>query len=369
MRRRRLIGLAGAALLAEACGRGPEIAEPPQPHELDRIAGALVDGGVLADGIPAIDDPDFDRLDAVSLLQGTVFAQHVGEYDDADVVDALVGPDGVPRVYPRWITVWHEVVNDVVARERVAITYCPLTGSTLVLSGRLSGTDGTTFGVSGRIFNSNLVLFDRDSQSMWPQLLGVAVNGPRRGERLRQLPWAVTTTLGRWKARFPRSLVLTAITGWRRPYGTWPYGRDYDTNDQVVFPLTARDARFPPKQLVYGVARPTEDGARVAAVALDKAAALRRRVTTFELDGAPFVALADEELQVARVFRAELKGRRLTFGAQEGSVTDRETGSRWSYMGIALGGELASERLEQVAAPEVFWFAWYAAYPRTAVVA
>lgn len=367
MRRRRLLGMAGALALAQACARAPAN-DPPQPHELDRVATAIVDGGEREDGIPAIDHPDHQRIDLASDIPVTVFSQHVGEYDDADIVDAFLGPDGIPRAYPRWITVWHEVVNDVLAGRPVAITYCPLTGSTLVFSGFLAGGPTTTFGVSGRIYNSNLVLFDREGRSRWPQLLGVAVDGPRKGERLRQLPLAVTTTLGRWKARYPRSLVLTPLTGWRRPYRTWPYGHDYDQNDRILFPLTARDERYPPKQLILGVARPTEDG-RIAAAAIEKGAALRRGVTMFDLDGVPFVALADEALAVARVFRANAGGRRLTFRAQDGAVVDHETGSRWSYMGIALSGPMRTERLEQVPAPEVFWFAWYASYPRTTVIA
>lgn len=366
MRRRRLLGMAGALALAQACARAPAD-DPPQPHELDRVASAIVDGGEREDGIPAIDHPDHQRLDLASDIPVTVFSQHVGEYDDADVVDALVGPDGIPRAYPRWITVWHEVVNDVLADQPVAITYCPLTGSTLVFSGRLARAS-TTFGVSGRIYNNNLVLFDRETSSIWPQLLGVAVDGPRKGERLRQLPLAVTTTLGRWKTRFPRSLVLTPLTGWRRPYRTWPYGRDYDQNDRVLFPLTARDGRYPPKQPIVGVTRPLEGG-RIAAAAIEKSAAVRRGVTTFELDGVPFVVLADEALAVVRVFRAEAGGRRLTFRAQDEAVVDHETGSRWSYMGIALSGPMGTERLEQVPAPEVFWFAWFATYPRTTVIA
>jgi hypothetical protein len=368
MRRRRLLGLTGAALIAHACGPVVSAADPPQPHELDRVAAALLEGGQRADGIPAIDVPDYDRVDTVSDLPATVFTQHVGEYEDEDVVDALVGADGVPRAYPRWITVWHEVVNEVIAHEPIAITYCPLTGSSLVFSGRIPGTAGSTFGVSGRIFNNNLVVFDRETRSLWPQLLGIAVDGPRKGRRLEALPLAVTTTLGRWKARFPRSLVLTPLTGWRRPYRAWPYGRDYDESDRILFPVTARDGRLPAKHRVVGVARWTEEG-RTAAAAIDKAAALGRGVTMFDLDRVPHVALADDGLQVLRVYRAEAGGQRLTFRNENGATVDRETGSRWSYMGIALSGPLATERLEQVTAPEVFWFAWYAAYPRTALIA
>ncbi len=359
--------MAGAAALAQACDLGRAGAAPPEPHDLDAVAAAIIDGGERPDGIPAIDYADYDPVGVTSVPR-TSLSQHVGEYDDEDVVDALLGPDGVPRAYPRWITVWHEIVNDVFADQPVAITYCPLTSSSLVFSGRLARATDTTFGVSGRILNSNLVLLDRATRSSWPQLLGVAVDGPRKGERLRPIPTLVTTTLGRWRARFPRSLVLTPLTGWLRPYGTWPYGRDYDRDDRILFPLTTRDARFLPKQLVLGVARAT-DGGRIAAAAIDKAAALSRSVTTLELDGMPFVALGDADLAVVRVFRSEAGGRRLTLRADGRAIVDRETGSHWSYMGIAVDGALATERLEQVAAPEVFWFAWYAAYPRTAVIA
>jgi hypothetical protein len=342
-------------------------APPPAPRssdreDLDALASALVDGGQRIDGIPAIDFPDYEVVGAPLLPRTTFLTPHSGEYEDDDVIDAVMPADGQPRAYPRFITVWHEIVNETFAGEPVSITYCPLTGSTLAFSGRLSGGAHSSFGVSGRILNSNLVMFDRETLSFWPQLLGTAVSGRRKGERLRQLPLTVSTTLGRWKARFPNTLVLTTLTGKLRPYRTWPYGNDYDRNDTIVFPLAARDDRMLPKRVVYGVGGP------IAAVALDKEAALRRGVTMIDLGGEPFVALADDGLQAVRVFRATLAGRRLTFASIPGGTADRETGSTWSYMGVAIDGPLVTERLDQVPAPEVFWFAWYAFYPHTSVI-
>lgn len=351
-----------AATAAYGCRSLPAQQPASAPPDLDAIAAAMVDGGQRLDGIPAIDHPYYDVIGAEQLPR-TVFTPHVGDPSDDDVVDALVPPDGLPRAYPRFITVWHEVVNDTFAGEPVSITYCPLTGSTLVFSGRLSGGVASTFGVSGRILHSNLVMFDRETTSFWPQLLGVAVDGPRKAERLRQLPLAVTTTVGRWRARFPRTRVLTTLTGSLRPYRTWPYGSEYDRDATILFPVPTPDDRFPPKRVMYGVA----DNA--AAAAVDKTAALERGVTMFELAGQPHVAIADAELQAVRVFRARAGGRWLDFDPHPVAAVDRQTGSRWSYMGIATAGELSGERLEQLPAPEVFWFAWHAFYPRTLVIA
>ncbi len=351
-----------AATAAYGCRALPAREPAPGPPDLDAIAAAIVEGGQRLDGIPAIDHPFYDVVGAEQLPR-TVFTPHVGLGSDDDLVDALVAPGGVPHAYPRFITVWHEVVNESFAGEPVSITYCPLTGSTLVFSGRLAGDVGSTFGVSGRILHSNLVMFDRESTSFWPQLLGVAVSGPRKGQKLHQLPLAVTTTLGRWRARFPRTLVLTTLTGSLRPYGSWPYGSEYDRDGTLLFPVPKGDDRFAPKHVFYGVTSGD------AAAAVDKAAALERGVIMFEVGGRAHVAIADAALQAVRVFRAQAGPRELTLEPYPAGATDRETGSRWSYMGIAIGGELGGERLEQVPGPEVFWFAWHAFHPQTLVVA
>ena len=202
-------------------------------------------------------------------------------------------------------------------------------------------------------------MYDRDSASFWPQLLGIAVEGDRKGERLTELPIGITTTYGRWKRRYPDTAVL--LPAGARPYGTWPYG-DYDSNRSIMFPIEARDERYHPKKVVIGV--------RVgdAALAIAKEEFLRRGVENVELGGTPLVALADTELQTIRVFRRGTGRGTLRFAMRDGAVVDEQTGSRWDVEGRATGGELANTALERLSAFDVQWFAWFAFYPKTAVL-
>lgn len=313
--RRHFLAVAGAAL-ATACAPGVgsssgDAATGSGGDELDRISQAITAGGPPPDGIPPIEDPMYIPV-----------AEASRQWRDTAVVDAFT-IDGQHRAYPRLITVWHEIVNETAGGKPISITYCPLTGSTVVFSGQLANDRVTTFGTSGMLYNSNLVMYDRATDSMWPQLLGIAVRGQRRGERLHEIGGAVTTTLGRWKARFPSGVVLSRETGRARAYGTWPYG-DYETSERLIFPVGATDARFPNKKIVVGV--------RVndAALAIPKTEFAARREATFVLGGRRLVARHDRELDAVRVF-------------------DEVSG-------------------EPVSAYDVMWFAWYAFNPRTEVL-
>src|SRR5262245_59589288 len=166
MRRRRLL-LVSTAALAAACA--PRVDLPPskaavsaQPDDLDESSHMITSGGPPPDGIPPVEKPAYIST-----------AEASKQWNDDALVDAFV-IDGQPRAYVRFITVWHEIVNEAVGGKPITITYCPLTGSTLVFSGVLADGRATTFGTSGMLYNSNLVMYDRATQSMWPQLLGVA---------------------------------------------------------------------------------------------------------------------------------------------------------------------------------------------------
>lgn len=360
--RRRSLAWAFAATATAACGPlfPPSASQPPE-EDLDALAARLVYGGAQQDQIRPIDLPDFDPADAVPLPATTLTPGSAAPEDD-DVVDAFIGPDRRARAYPRLVTVWHEVVNDVVADIPITLSFCPLTGSTVVFSGVLPDGSGTSFGTSGELLDSNLVMWDRASRSKWPQLLGTAVAGDRKGTRLQEIPGVVTTTYGRWRARFPQTGYLTTLTGSLRAYGTSPYG-DYDRSDRIIFPVARSDGRMHPKALVYGVRE------RGAALAITKERALRERITAFDLGGEPLVAIADPDLAAIRVFRRRLGSQTVELRAEGGGIVDAETSSRWSYAGVATEGELARQRLEPVNTFEVFWFAWYAFHPRTAVIA
>ncbi|HEV8672227.1 MAG TPA: DUF3179 domain-containing protein [Candidatus Limnocylindria bacterium] len=312
--RRRLLLVSGAALAA-ACAPRVDLpgsaAAPSDSDELDEISRAIQSGGPPPDGIPPVDRPTY-----VSIAEASK------QWRDDALMDTVT-IDGQARAYPRFITVWHEIVNESADGRPIAITYCPLTGSTLVFSGQLADGRTTTFGTSGMLSNSNLVMYDRATKSMWPQLLGVAVRGDRKGERLAEIGGAVTTTFGRWKAKFPDGVVLSKETGHARAYGTWPYG-DYDTSSTVMFPVRATDDRFHRKKIVVGI--------RVngAALAIPKDEFAQRREASIDVGGRELVARYDVELDAVRVL-------------------DRRT-------------------LEAVSAYNVMWFAWYAFNPKTEVL-
>lgn len=356
--RRRVIGWAAASAVLSACR--PLASTRDAGDDLDVLAARLVYGGQPPDGISPIDLPVYDPAGAEPLPVTSFTPGSVAPEDD-DVVDAFVGPDGKPRAYPRSVTVWHEVVNDIQAGRPVSLTYCPLTGSAVLFSGVLSDGGETSFGTSGELLDSNLVMYDRATRSMWPQLLGVAVRGARRGDRLRELPGLVTTTYGRWRSRYPTTLYLTALTGRLRPYGTSPYG-DYDRSDRIVFPVGHRDERFPPKTLFYGIHH------RGGSVAVSKARALADRVVRLDVAGDPLVVIADAELEAVRAYDRRL-GSTVVEIRQEGGRFVDQTGSQWSVAGVAVSGRHTTERLEPVSVIEAYWFAWAAFHPGTAVVA
>jgi hypothetical protein len=314
--RRRLLIASGAALAVACAPRVdlPSAARPAggsAPDELDEISGAILPGGPPPDGIPPVERPAYMSVSESSK-----------QWSDDAIVDAF-SIDGQSRAYPRFITVWHEIVNENAGGKPIIITYCPLTGSTLIFSGELPDGRTTTFGTSGMLYNSNLVMYDRATKSMWPQLLGIAVRGERKGERLKEIGGAVTTTFGRWKTKFPNGVVLSRETGHARAYGTWPYG-DYDTASGVMFPVRVTDDRFHQKKVVVGVR------ANGAALAIPKDEFAQRREAQIEVGGRELVAQYDAELDAVRVL-------------------DRKT-------------------LDPVSAYNVMWFAWYAFNPNTEVL-
>lgn len=346
--RRTLLRLVATAAVAQACAPAANVPPSSVDDPLDAVAGAIMSGGPPPDGIPPIERPQY-----VSAAAGSRWR------DDAIVEGVIV--DGQPRAYPRPITVWHEIVNETIGGKPVSITYCPLTGSALVFSGELAGGRTTTFGTSGKLYNSNLVMYDRATSSLWPQLLGLAVSGERKGERLRELPLAVTTTWGRWKARYPETLVLSAETGHLRTYGVSPYG-DYDTSSGIIFPVKPTDERYHPKKVVVGVRAGGE------AIAIRKQEFASRRVANIELGGEALVATHDAALDAIRVFKRTTAKGEVRFTVRDDAVVDEQTGSRWSPEGRATAGELANLQLERVNAYDVMWFAWFAFNPRTSVL-
>ncbi|MBI2219398.1 MAG: DUF3179 domain-containing protein [Candidatus Rokubacteria bacterium] len=357
---RRSIGLAVIAALActaaEAGSLRTNRAKALVP--LDEI----ISGGPPPDGIPPIDRPAF-----------VTPADASGWLKPKEPVLALT-VDGDARAYPLQILMWHEIVNDVVGGVPVAVTFCPLCNSALVFERRVDGTT-LDFGTSGMLFKSDLVMYDRQSHSLWAQMEGRAIVGDRAGQRLRLRP-ANTIAFEAWRSAHPDGKVLSRDTGHRRRYGVNPY-ESYDEPSLGPFLYRGKlDPRRPPKERVVGVA--VGEARRAYPFPL-----LEKRRVVHDTVGEQAIvifyepgtlsALDDTEIAKSRavgatsVFRAQLGERTLTFEATPGGFQDRQTGSRWDFFGAALSGPLAGQRLTPVQHVDAFWFAWAAFNPSTTV--
>jgi hypothetical protein len=307
-----LLVLASAPLLAGTLA--------PAAHDdafLSLLEKHVASGGPPKDGIPAIDKP---------------------QYTSAPEADKWLAPDdvvfgvdykGLVAAFPQRILVWHEIANETVGGERISITYCPLTGTAIGYKGSLAPKGATTFGVSGKLVNSNLIMYDRASDSRWPQILGKAITGSLRGKQLEEFR-VVWTSWEKWKLRHPATKVLSQQTGFVRNYGRNgdPYGsylgkdKGYYASDQILFKPIVEDRQLHPKTVVVGV---------------------RDR-------GGNAVAILKERLRQEQQMDVKLGGSIVTVTYDPGldfyTATAKSTG-------------------EWINAFDAMWFAWKAFYPGT----
>lgn len=199
------------------------------------------------DATPALTDPEMVRRDQVDFLS------------NRDLVFGVV-INGEARAYPHNIGWWHEIVNDKVGGHPVSVTFCPLTGTGLVFDGKTASGGRLELGVSGLLYNTNLVMFDRDNLSLYPQIYAASVSGVSWGETLTLMP-VVETTWSAWKQLYPNTLVIADEPYGQSRYGQYPYG-DYRTNDNYflfsIRPSLASNrngfsTRIPSKDRVLGV--------------------------------------------------------------------------------------------------------------------
>ena len=234
----------------------------------------LIGGGPPKDGIPALTDPK------------TVAAKDVTFLDDDDRLIVLT-VSGRTHAYPIALLNFHEIVNDDVAEQPIAVVYCPLCDSASVVDRRI-GDKTLEFGVSGLLYNSNVVMYDRTDQALWSQVRLTALSGPHAGQSLKHLPFEITT-FAQLKAAHPDAPVATFETGYFRPYQRNPYQGYFET-DGVTFPVDHRDERMANKTPVIGVK--LGDEARAYAVDAIRAADGGRLTDT--IGQATVVLQADE---------------------------------------------------------------------------
>ncbi len=277
----------------------------------------VISGGPPKDGIPAVEKPEYTNVEAANtwLLPN----------------DIVFGIDyqGFVAAYPQRILVWHEIVNEKINGEQVSLTYCPLTGTVFSFKGNIAAGVSTTFGVSGKLVNSNVIMYDRKTDSYWSQILGKAFSGQSTGKTLDEFP-TYWTTWEQWKKKYPETKVLSRTTGFIRDYGVGsdPYGsytgdfKGYYTSPELIFEPIYKDLRFQAKTVVVGIR-----DAKGNAVAIPKDILKTKKVVEANLGGKTIVITYDEELDAHR-------------------ATMKETG-KW------------------INSVDAMWFAWAAFYPDT----
>jgi hypothetical protein len=270
----------------------PAGAAPPERNGFE-LAPASVDaaeilsGGPPRDGIPALDHPPH------------LTAAEAPGRDDDTVLGVVQG--GEARAYPLSILVWHELVNDTLGGRPILVSYCPLCGTGMVFDRRVDGA-ARVFGVSGLLYRSDLLLYDRETESLWSQISAEAVTGPSRGRRLGLLRSRITSWRA-WRRAHPATRVLSLETGHDRRYGVSPYG-DYATSRRLLFPAPY-DARYHPKTPTVGLRLPGGAARAYPAVELARAGGMvqesfegRAVRVAYDADQQVFAVEAPPEIEV-----------------------------------------------------------------------
>ena len=325
----------------------------------------IVSGGPPKDGIPAIDSPFF-----VSVSTADEWLA------DREPV-ALIEIGDIARVYPLQILIWHEIVNDQIGDVPVTITFCPLCNTTLAFDRRFEGRV-LDFGTTGRVRHSDLVMYDRQTETWWQQASGRGIVGELAGGQLKFIG-APVVSWGDVKQSFPNAQVLSRQTGYRRNYGQTPY-RGYD-----------RIGNSPISRLFRRVLdRRLEAMERVVTVSVGSVSAAypfgfleENPVVNDELDDEKFVvfwtpgtASPLDSRDIARgrdvgsgsVYSRIIDGLELNFHAiGDGLFRDDRTGSEWNSLGKAVSGTMNGKRLTPIPHGNHFWFAWAVFAPETEI--
>jgi hypothetical protein len=318
----------------------------------------IISGGPPPDGIPPIDDPNFD-----SIAAGDEWLAEV-----QPVIALAVGDEA--KAYPLAILTRHEIANDEIAGIPVAVTFCPLCNAGIVFKREVNG-QVLRFGVSGNLRNSDLIMWDNKTLSWWQQFTGEAIVGDMTGAQLEMLP-AQMVSWKDFKAAYPAGKVLSTRG---RSYGSNPYV-GYDSSTQPFLFLDTPDPRLPATERVLGyfagdtaVAYPlsliAEKGIIEDAIDGQNVAIFYEPGQVSALDRGTIAE--SKEVGSAGMFMSAVDGQTLTFSYNDGVITDNETGSEWDVFGRAISGELAGAQLEPVLSHTHFWFAWAAFRPDTTV--
>ncbi len=321
----------------------------------------ILSGGPGKDGIPAIDEPQFITIDAAD------------EWLEAQEPVVLVQIEGQAHAYPVQILMWHEIVNTSVGQVPVSVTFCPLCNTAIAFERNFDG-QVLDFGATGRLRNSNLIMYDRQTETWWQQATGEAIAGQYTGQQLAFVPAAIISW-GDFKATYPGGMVLSRETGYARAYGSNPYTGYDDVNEfPFLFDGLVEDGVLPPMARVLTVDLNGE------AVAYPYDVLKSEHAVNDTVGGIPIAVLwasgtasaldtgsvaGGRDVGAATTFSRELDGQTLTFVLENARIVDEQSGSEWNVLGQAISGPLAGQQLTPIVSVNHFWFSWGAFRPET----
>ena len=322
----------------------------------------LISGGPGKDGIPAINRPRFIKPEKAEKW-----------LKPAQPVISLV-IDGQAKAYPLQILIWHEMVNDKIADVPVLITFCPLCYSANVFDRRVEGKK-YTFGVSGMLRHSNMVMYDRQSQSLWQQVTAEALVGDMVGFKLSPIP-AQIISFEQFVSAYKNGIILSRQTGYKRDYGKNPYIGYDDIRSKPFLYTGKKDKRLRPMEKVVVIE--INNISRAYPYSITR----KKRVINDQLGGEPIVifhskgavsALDKQQISLSRedgstgVFNRKLDGQVLTFSTTDTTFVDAQTASVWDITGKAISGPLKNKKLSPVVHGDYFAFVWLVFKPETQI--
>ena len=305
----------------------------------------IKDGGPGKDGIPSIDFPIFIEADHFE----------AGYVNDEDLIMGLIRGDEV-RAYPHKILDYHEIINDEIGGIPVSINYCPLTGTGFAWKGELNIAD-SSYGVSGLLYNSNLILYDRNTDSNWSQLKLQCINGPLIQE-IPETYSVIETNWATWKNMFPETLVLSKFTGYNRDYNFYPYG-DYKTNhDLFLFSVNPTNNALPSKERVYSIIE--GDLSKVYRFS----DFVQGKALIDVVNGNTYLVVGNDLLIKSFKINGVYQNLNFEYSYSGGSefFSDDE-GNVWNIDGLALSGPKSGQKLSSSKDVVSYWFAIAAFYP------
>lgn len=357
----------GVAVIFCACSEFVKADGLPLPGFKTDTSKAIIDlkelkgGGPPKDGIPAIIRPKFIKPEHASWLAA-----------NEPVIAVVI--DGQAKAYPLQILVWHELVNDNIAQTPLVVSFCPLCYSAVAYNRKI-GDREYTFGVSGMLRNSNLVMYDHQTETLWQQITGQAIVGSLVGRQLEPIP-AQIIAFRQFTETYKNGLVLSRSTSYQRNYGRNPYLGYDDVSSRPFMYSGPHDNRLPPMEKVVTVSIGKQ------AIAYPYSITTEHKVINDQLGETPLVvfhgpgavsALDEPDLAGSRhvgstgVYSRKVDGRILTFVWENNGFQDKQTDSSWDITGLATAGPLEGAQIERISHGDYFSFAWFAFKPETKV--